>query len=136
MTPAPHGSEQVEPAGHVRVPPPLQITEHAVVPPHCTVQPVAPWQSAVQPPCGQSMVQVLFPVQDTVEPVSTFTLHALPPPQVTVLSVPVESMQVLVPSHVVVHPDRQVPWHVDWPAHDVVQPVPHVEVHAFFELQL
>jgi len=89
--------------------PPLQVTVHAAAAPHTTVQPAAPIQSAVQPPFGHWIVHVLLPVHDTVEPVSTLTSHALPPPQVTVLFVPVESAQLLVPSHVVVQFDKHVP---------------------------
>jgi hypothetical protein len=50
----------------------------------------------------------------------------LPPPQLTVLSVPAETGQLLVPSHVVVQFDVQVPWQLDWPSQVVVQPV-HAE---------
>ena len=88
--PPPHGSEQVEPAAQVSVLPALHLTVHAVAPPHTIVQPELPLQSPVQPPFGQLIVQVLLPVHATVEPVSTVTLHVLPPPQVTVLSVPVD----------------------------------------------
>jgi len=82
------------------------------------------------------MLHVLLPVHDTVEPVSTVTVHLLPPPHVTVLFVPVERLQVLVPSHVELQLEVQVPVHVDWPLHDVVHPVPHVESQEFFDWQL
>jgi hypothetical protein len=67
---------------------------------HATVHDVLPVQSAVQPPFGHAIEQLLLPPHETVEPVSTFTSHVLPPLQVTVLFVPVERVQVLVPSHV------------------------------------
>ncbi len=92
-------------------------------------------QSAVHPPFGQSIAHVLFPVHATVDPVSTSTLHVLPPPHVTVLSVPVETAQLLVPSQVVMQLDKQLPWHVDFQAHDVVQPVPQIELQVFLEEQ-
>jgi hypothetical protein len=115
--------------------PPLHLTVHAVSSPQVTMQLEDPVQSAVHPPFGHSIEHELFPVHVTVDPVSTFTLQLLPPPHVTVLPVPVESMQLLVPSHVVVQLDRQLPWHVDFPAHDVVQPVPQIELQLFLEEQ-
>jgi hypothetical protein len=75
-------------------------------------------------------------VHVTMDPVSTFTLQLLPPPHVTVLLVPVETVQLLVPSQVVVQFDKQLPWHVDLPAHDVVQPVPQIELQLFLEEQV
>ncbi len=133
--PAPaQGSVHVVPAAQVTVLPPLHWIVHAAPLPHCTVQPVAPEQSAEQPPLGQSMVQVLDPVQLTVDPLPTVTMHVLPPPQVTVLLVPVETVQLLVPSQVVVQFDWQLPWHIDCPSHVVVHPVPHEELQVFFEL--
>jgi hypothetical protein len=134
--PPPHGSEQVEPAAHVCVRPPLHLTVHAVLPPHTIVHPELPAQSPVQPPFGQLIVQLLLPVHATVEPVSTVTSHVLPPPHVTVLLVPVDTVQLLVPSQVVVQFELQLPTQVDWPSHVVVHPVPHVELHSFFESQL
>jgi hypothetical protein len=113
----------------------LQFTVQSAVSPHTTVQSAFPVQSALQPPFGQSIVHVLSPVQDTLEPVSTFTLHVLPPPQVTLLFVPVESVHWLVPLQVVEQFDKHVPWQVDLPAHDVVHPVPHVELQLFLESQ-
>lgn len=59
----------------------------------------------------------------------------LPPPHVTLLFVPVESVHSLVPVHVDVQLDSHVPSHFDWPAQFVVQPVPHVESQVFFDLQ-
>jgi len=126
----------VDPGLQVTVFPPLQSIVQAVVPPQVTVQPEAPAHWAVQPPFGQSIVQLLSPVQSTVVPVSTVTLQVLPPPQVTVLLVPVETVQLLVPSQVVVQLDWQLLWHVDWPAQLVLQPVPHEPLQVFFESQL
>jgi hypothetical protein len=113
--------------------PPLHVIVHAVVPPQTIVQPVAPLQSVVQPPLGQSIVHVLEPVQSTEDPVSTVTSHVLPPPHVTVLFEPVDTVQLLVPSQVVVQFDRHVPWHDDWPSQVVVHPVPHVALQVFLE---
>jgi hypothetical protein len=113
--------------------PPLHITVHAAAEPHTTVQLALPVQSAVQPPFGQLTWQLLFPPHATVEPTSTVTLHELPPPQLTVLFVPVESAQLLVPSHFDVQFDWHVPVHVDFPAQVVLHPVPHVVVQWFWE---
>ena len=132
----PHGFVHVVPAPQVCMLPPLHLTVHAASCPQATMQLEDPVQSAVHPPFGQSIEQVLFPVHVTVDPVSTFTLQLLPPPHVTVLLVPVESAQLLVPSHVVVQLARQLPWHVDFPAHDVVQPVPQIELQLFLEEQV
>jgi hypothetical protein len=104
---------QVVPAAQLTVFPPLQLMVHAVTPPHMTVHPALPLQSATQPPFGQAIAHALLPAHETVEPVSTVTSQVLPPPQVTVLFVPVASVQALVPSHVLVQSDRQVPWQVD-----------------------
>ena len=60
----------------------------------------------------------------------------LPPPHVTVLLVPVSRMQSLVPVHVAVQFELQLPTHSDCPPHVVVHPVPHVELHGFFDWQL
>jgi hypothetical protein len=130
-----HGFAHVEPAAQVCIPPPLHLIVQAASSPQVTVQLAAPVQSAVHPPLGQSIAHVLFPVHVTVDPVSTPTLHVLPPPHVTVLSIPVETVQLLVPSQVVVQLDRQLPSHVDLPAHDVVQPVPQVELQLSLEEQ-
>ena len=127
---------QVVPAAHCFVVPPLQPTEHATSPPQKIEQSALPLQSMVQPPLGQSTMQALLPVQDTVDPVSTSTSHPLPPPQVTVLLVPVEMVQLLLPSHVLMQFETHVMAHVDWPAQLVVQPVPHEVVQSFFESQL
>ncbi len=75
-------------------------------------------------------------MHETVDPVSTSALHVLPPPHVTVLLVPVEMLQLLLPSPVLVQFEMQVLAHVDWPAQLVVQPVPHEVVQSFFESQL
>ena len=96
-------------AAQLCIVPPLHFTMQGALSPQATVQLAAPVQSTVHPPAGQSIAQVLWPVHATADPVSTFALHVLPPPQVTVLSIPVESVQLLVPSHVVVQFDRQVP---------------------------
>lgn len=131
-----HGFAHVVLAAHVCMAPPLHLTVHGASSPQATVQLEAPVQSAVHPPFGQSIEQVLLPAQATVDPVSTFTLHVLPPPHVTVLLIPVETVQLLVPSHVVVQLAMQLPWQVDFPAHDVVQPVPQIELQVFLEAQL
>jgi hypothetical protein len=113
----------------------LQTTVHADPVPHTTVQLEAPAQLAVQPPAGQVNVQLLLPLQETVDPDPTVTLHWLPPLQVTELFVPVETVQLLVPSHVVVQLAEQLPLHVDWPAQFEVQPVPHAMLQVFFDWQ-
>jgi hypothetical protein len=82
------------------------------------------------------MRQVLLPEQATVDPVSTVTVHDAPPPQVTVLSVPVEIVQVLVPVHVEVQPEVHVPLHVDCPLQLDVQPLPHVVSQLFLDSHL
>jgi hypothetical protein len=68
--------------------------------------------------------------------VSTVTVHEAPPPQVTVLFVPVEIVQLLVPVHVLVQFEVHVPLQVDCPLQLDVQPVPHVELHWFFDSHL
>src|SRR5688572_14800602 len=103
----------VAPAAHSSDLPPPHWILHAVVPPHLTVHAVLPAQSAVHPPFGQSIVHVLFPVHATVDPVSTVTVQVLPPPQVTVLFVPVSSVHVLVPLHVDVQFASQLPLQFD-----------------------
>lgn len=123
------------PAAQVCVLPPLHMTVQGVSSPQVTMQLADPVQSAVHPPLGQSIEHELFPPHATVDPVSTLTLQLLPPPHVTVLLVPVETVQLLVPSHLVVQLDRQLPWHVDFPAHDVVQPVPQIALQLFLEEQ-
>jgi hypothetical protein len=109
------------------------MTVHAAALPQTTTQLEAPAQLAVQPPVGQVKVQLLFPLQETVEPEPTVTLHWLPPLQVTELFVPVETVQSLVPSHVVVQLDEQLPLQVDCPAQFEVQPVPHEMLHMFWD---
>jgi hypothetical protein len=126
----------VLPAAHVSFFPPLHVIVHAAVPPQTTVQPVLPWQSAVQPPFGQLMLHELLPVHDTVEPVSTVTVHDAPPPHVTVLLVPVEMLQLLVPVQVDVQFDVHVWLHVDCPLQLEVHPVLHVEVQVFLDSHL
>jgi hypothetical protein len=103
--------------------------------PHWTLQLDVPRQSRVQPPFGQAIVQALVPVQLSVDPVPSVMLQVLPPPHVTVLFAPVWSVHLLVPSHVDVQFELQLPWQVDCPAHEVVQPVPQTDVHVFFVLQ-
>jgi hypothetical protein len=113
----------------------LQLIWHAIVPPHSTEQFVLPWQSTVQPPAGHLIAHVLLPVQVSVEPVPSEMLQSLPPPQVTVLLVPVVRLHVLVPSQVDVQFEEHEPAQVDLPAQSVVHPVPHVESHVFIVLQ-
>jgi hypothetical protein len=130
-----HGFAQVEPAAQVCTPPPLQLIVQGASSPQATVQLEAPVQSAVQPPLGHSIAHILFPVHAMVDPLSTFTLHVLPPPHVTALSIPVETVQRLVPSQRVVQLERQLPSQVDLPEHAVVQPVPQIELQVFLEEQ-
>ena len=94
-----------------------------------------PVQSAVQPPFGHLIAQLLLPWHEIVDPVSSETLQSLPPPQVTVLFTPAESVQVLVPSHVEVQLEPQLPAHCDWPAQVFVHPVPQVRSQLFRESQ-
>jgi len=131
----PHAPAHVVPAAQSCVLPPLQLILHAAVPPHSTEQSVLPWQSTVQPPSGHLIAHLLLPVQVSVEPPPSEMLQSLPPPQVTVLFVPVVRLQVLVPLQVDVQFDWQLPEHVDCPAQSVVQPVPHVELHVFLVWQ-
>jgi hypothetical protein len=123
------------PAAQVLVLSPLHFTVQAVVPPQTTLQLAVPSHAAVHPPAGQSRVQVLVPVQETVDPVPTVTLQLLPPAQLTVLLVPVWRVQLLVPAQVEVQFELQLLWQVDWPSQVVVQPVPQVALQVFFELQ-
>jgi hypothetical protein len=92
---------------------PLHAMWQAVVPPHSTVQPALPPHSAVHPPFGHLIVHWLLPVQESVEPVSRVTLQLLPPPHVTVLFVPVDSVHWLVPVQLDVQFDPQLPAQVD-----------------------
>ncbi len=104
--PAPlHAPLHVVPAAQSCDLPPLQLMWHAVVPPHSTEHSVLPWQSSVQPPSGHLIAHVLLPVQVSVEPPPSEMLQLLPPPQVTVLFVPVVRLHVLVPLHVDVQLD-------------------------------
>ena len=59
------------------------------------------------------MVHELLPVQASVEPVSSVTVQLLPPPHVTVLFVPVESVHWLVPAQLDVQFEPQLPSQVD-----------------------
>src|SRR5689334_11015660 len=93
-----HTPVHVVPAAQSCARSPLHVMWHATVPPHATMQDVLPVQSAVQPPFGQSMAQLLFPPQETVEPVSSESLQSLPPVQVTLLLTPVLRVHVLVPA--------------------------------------
>ena len=86
---------------------------HAVGLPHTIVHAALPLQSAVHAPFGQWTVHVALPPHETVEPVSTVTSHVLPPSHVTLLLVPVEIVQWLVPAHDHVQFDAQLPLHVD-----------------------
>ena len=124
---------QVEPAAHVSFFPPLHTIVQAPPLPHVSEQPVLPLQSTVHPPFGHSTLHVLLPWQVSVDEVSSVTVHLLPPPHVTLLFVPVESLHSLVPLQVEVQFDSQLPSQVDCPAQLVVQPVPHVESHVFFD---
>ena len=56
---------------------------------------------------------MLLPVQLTVEPVSTVTVHVLPPPHDTLLFVPVERVQSLVPVQLEVQFEVQLPAQLD-----------------------
>ena len=131
----PHVPAHVVPAAHACDCLPLHWIWHATVPPHSIVQPALPWHSAVQPPFGQLIVQLLLPVHPIVEPVSSVTLHALPPPQLTVLLVPVDNVHVLVPVQLEVQFEPQLPTQFDWPAQLLVHPVPQVRLQVFFVWQ-
>lgn len=133
--PPEHGFVHVVPAAQSADCLPLQLTWQGVVPPQVTEHSDEPVQSTVQPPFGHATAQLLFPVQESVLPVSIVTLQSAPPPQLTVLFVPVVSVQSLVPVHVEVQFDWHVPLHVDCASHVVVHPVPQVESHVFFESQ-
>jgi hypothetical protein len=74
--------------------------------------------------------QVLLPVQASVDPEPTVAVQLEPPPHVTVLFVPVATVQVLVPVHDVLQFDEQLPSHVDFPEQVAVQPVPQVRSHC------
>ena len=132
----PHALGHVVPAAQVADCFPLHVIVQAVPAPHSTVQPVLPPHSAVQPPFGHLMLQVLLPSQKSDEPVSSVTVQELPPPQVTLLFTPVTRLHVLVPVHVEVQLDSQLPSQMDWPPQLVVQPVPQVESHVFFDSHL
>ena len=92
-------------------------------------------QSAVQPPSGHRIVQLLSPEQESLEPVPIVMSQLLPPLHVTSLFTPVVSVHWLVPAQLDVQLAVQVPAHVDLPSHVLVQPVPHVRSHEPFESQ-
>lgn len=71
-------------------------------------------------------MHVLLPVHASFEPDPISTSQVLPPPQVTVLFVPVSSVHWLVPVQVEVQFDSQLPAHTDWPSQVLVHPLPHV----------
>jgi hypothetical protein len=131
----PHTPLHVVPAAQSWLRSPLQAMWQATVPPHVTMQEVLPVQSAVQPPFGQSIAQLLLPWQETVEPVSSESLQSLPPPQVTLLSTPVLRVQVLVPSQVEVQFAAQLPAQSERPSQVFVHPVPQVRSQLFLESQ-
>jgi hypothetical protein len=131
----PHTPVHVMPAAQSCVRSPLHLMWHAAVPPHATTQDVLPVQSAVQPPFGQSMAQLLFPSQETVEPVSSESLQSLPPVQVTLLLTPVLSVHVLVPAQLDVQLAAQLPAQLERPSHVFVQPVPQVRSQVFLVSQ-
>jgi hypothetical protein len=135
LLPPPQASEHVDPAAQVSVRPPLHCAAHAPGPPHTIVQAELPVQSAVHAPFGQRTVHALLPPQETVDPVSTVTSQVLPPAHLTWLSVPVDTVQWLVPAHDHVQFEVQLPLHVDCPSQFVVQPVPHEAVQVFFDVQ-
>lgn len=122
---------QVVPAAQANFFPPLQSMVHEPPSPHATMHAAAPPHFEVHPPLGQLMVQVLLPVQSSVEPEPMSIVHALPPEHVTLESAPASSEQSLVPAHDATHPALQVPTHVDWPSHTVVQPEPQATLHVF-----
>jgi hypothetical protein len=92
---------------------PLQSMEQAVVPPHRMLHVAAPAHSAVHPPFGQSTMQLLSPWHVMVDPVSSVTLQALPPAQVTWLLTPAASVHELVPAQLDVQFDPQLPTQTD-----------------------
>jgi hypothetical protein len=124
------------PAGQSSERMPLQCTVHAAVPPQTTVQPAAPPHSIVQPPWGQAMWHVLSPEQVRVDPLSRVIAQVLPPAQVTWLSAPVLRVHSLVPLQLDVQFAVQVPSQVERPSQVLVQPVPQVTLHWFWDAQL
>jgi hypothetical protein len=131
-----HTSSQVVPAAQVFLSPPLHVNEQAVVPPQTTVHFAEPLHAAVHPPFGHATLQFELPVQVTVEPAPIEMVASAPPATLTLLSGPVSSEHVLVPPHVDTQSEAQVPVQVDWPAHDVVHPVPHVTLQLLCVSQL
>jgi hypothetical protein len=81
--PASHEPSQVLPAAQSSIRFPLHSMWHGEPGPHSTRQPALPVQSAVQPPLGHLISQVLLPWHDSVLPVSRVMVQSLPPPQVT-----------------------------------------------------
>jgi hypothetical protein len=120
---------QTVPASHVFVPP-VQATLHGPASPQLTEHVALPPQFIVQPPCGQSTVQALLPVQSSVEPEPIVMLHALPPAHVTLASVPAVRSQLEPPAHWATHPEVHVPVHVAEALHCVVQPEPQLTLHV------
>src|SRR5262249_47396556 len=108
-----HAFEHVVPAAQSWDRPPLQLTWQTAVPPHSTEHDAPPLHSAVHPPFGHLIEQLLLPPHVTVDPVSTVTVQLLPPAHDTLLLVPVVSVHVLVPSQDEVQFDEHVPWHDD-----------------------
>jgi len=131
-----HTPVQVDPGMHSCTVIPLQLILHAVLPPQVTVQAAAPAHSAVHPPLGQAMSHMLSPRHVSVEPWSRVIVHLLPPSHVTLLSVPVDSVQSLVPPQLEVQFELQVPAQTDCPSHVLVQPVPQVVLQLFCSSQL
>jgi hypothetical protein len=131
----PQAALQVEPAAQSCVLVPLQSIWQATVPPQTTLQLAEPPHSALQPPWGQSIVQVLSPVQEIVEPGSSVTLQVLPPPQLTWLFIPVVSVHWLVPAQLEVQFEVQLPAQTERPSQVFVQPLPQVRSHWFLVSQ-
>jgi hypothetical protein len=114
---------------------PLHSIVQATAPPQTTLQPADPPHSAVQPPFGQVMVQVLLPRQLSFEPVSRVILQSLPPSHVTWLFTPVWSVHWLVPAQLEVQLEVQLPAQVERPSQVLVHPVPQVRSHWFLVSQ-
>jgi hypothetical protein len=131
----PQAALQVEPAAQSCAFMPLHSIWQAAVPPQATLHPAEPPHSAVHPPLGQSIMQVLSPAQVMVEPGSSVTLQALPPAQVTLLFTPVVSVHSLLPAQLEVQFDVQLPAQTERPSHVFEQPLPQVRSHWLFESQ-
>jgi hypothetical protein len=113
--------------------PPGHWSEQAVPEPQATEHWVLPWHWTVHPPCGQVTWQPLLPVHDAVLLEPSVSVQVLIPSQVIMPPAPVVSMHSLPPPHVEVQFEPQEPEHVDRPSHVVVQPVPQSTVHMFLE---